>query len=392
LLFWDAPFFSLVVYLAVTGIFWKFVSFYLHKLALVIIIVASPLSINELRNLIFKQLKEKHGFVLKTSKRKLPLTLDNVCSSLADAWIILEGHYEYLFELKDKSSATLSIWLAFYFSMTIITFVYIPLANILYTAFHVVYFYPLMTYTNFPELFLVKMNKILNPIIVHWQHNKTKRKRDCSKPRLNSKGMKSSSDEEFDNFSNDSENDSFLPETNFYTEKLLKSAVPAMRSESCSSKNESFDDGCSDYDADSFLPSERFGIDEPLPSMSQFDSLMEPIDDEFHAGLNFNEVKSVSSRFGIPMEYQKETENKSFASDDYDTDNEIEELPLEQTDFLKPQSNYFDDNNIPSNEVKEDTEYEMLEKSELLNVTDEELNQEINSGKNSKSISNLLGY
>ena len=169
----------------------------------------------------------------------------------------------------------------------------------------------------------------------------------------------------------------------------------------------SFLDGnaSSDFDEDSFMPSYNRGPNDTMPSLSQFDSMMEPLDDEFHAGLNFKNTTSMKT-------YSNQSRDHFEHSDDVmDTDDDVDDLPLEnreETDFRKPKTgklypdikklDEYTNKNLESDDSPDAKEYEFLDQSELVDVTDEEINQQNFGGRNEgekfngKNKNDMLGF
>ena len=161
----------------------------------------------------------------------------------------------------------------------------------------------------------------------------------------------------------------------------------------------------SDFDEDSFLPGGGSGGSHPceeFPSMSQFDSMMEPLDDDFHAGLDFQNVTARSvNEFGVPDRYlqdekkESDTQNANETIRADDTDEDIDDLPIEETDGS---TRYAKIASLDSPQhgkrvsTSEGNGFEFVDKEELHDITDEEINEQ-NTGQSSKGIvSNMLGY
>ena len=133
-----------------------------------------------------------------------------------------------------------------------------------------------------------------------------------------------------------------------------------------------------------------------MPSMSAFDSMMEPLDDDFHRGLDFRSVtlntNNDASNFGLPDDYVDE----DLTSED------IDDIPFEDEQGRKISSDkiekelehaYSDSDSI---EFDVDQEFEFLDRTELYNVTDEEImEQNVGGHSHSESVApggNILGY
>ena len=154
----------------------------------------------------------------------------------------------------------------------------------------------------------------------------------------------------------------------------------------------------SDFDEDSFLPGGESGRGHPyeeFPSMSQFDSMMEPLDDDFHAGLDFQNVTARSnSDFGLPDRYVHDKKNNDTIRAE-DTDEDIDDLPIEETDGSTRYANIASLDSPQRGKqvaVNEGNGFEFVDKEDLRDVTDEEIKEQI-TGQSSKGIvSNMLGY
>lgn len=137
--------------------------------------------------------------------------------------------------------------------------------------------------------------------------------------------------------------------------------------------------------------------------MSQFDSMMEPLDDDFHAGLDFQNVTARSvSDFGLPDPYvhedKKQSRDQGNVNDTIrgeDTDEDIDDLPIEETDGSTRYANIVSLDSPQHGKrvaVNDGNGFEFVDKEDLRDVTDEEIKEQ-NTGQSSKGIvSNMLGY
>lgn len=132
--------------------------------------------------------------------------------------------------------------------------------------------------------------------------------------------------------------------------------------------------------------------------MSQFDSMMEPLDDDFHAGLDFQNVEARSvSDFGLPDRYahdnKKRSNNDTICGDD--TDEDIDDLPIEETDGSTRYANIASLDSPQHGKrvtTNDGNGFEFVDKEDLRDVTDEEIKEQ-NIGQSNKGIvSNMLGY
>lgn len=146
-----------------------------------------------------------------------------------------------------------------------------------------------------------------------------------------------------------------------------------------------------------------------MPSLSQFDSMMEPLNDDFYGGLDFKNVSATTSaNFGIPSNYQRHHSNDDVGQD---TDEDVEDIPVEQADGVRfarvvtTNENISDhkergltrtiksDGDVDETSYRDRQEYEFLDRTELHNVTDEEINEQaIGQTSISKGVSTFLGY
>jgi len=244
----------------------------------------------------------------------------------------------------------------------------------------------------------------MHPFILHWSYSQTKRNRNRTrKPLAYTRHQPDS----------DIENEEFLPLHDKECEKALEEEI-YRKSSSDNGDYDEFqlrgefhkrsEDHSSDYDEDSFLPSYDYGVSE-MPSLSHFDSMMEPLDDEFHAGLDFRNITATSfnishSNFGIPSHGEEDL-----------TSDDIDDIPLEEVEdsshrkvsddrlfHLKYNARQKqDENDYNDIEFDVDQEFEFLDRTELDDVTDEEImEQNVGNHSHSENIipgsSNILGY
>jgi len=128
---------------------------------------------------------------------------------------------------------------------------------------------------------------------------------------------------------------------------------------------------------------------------------MEPLDDEFHAGLDFQNVTARSvSDFGIPDSFLADNNgrpqaNRKIHADD--TDEDVDDLPVEETDGTTRYANLVSYPSAVGRASKTETSsdgngFEFIDKTDLRDVTDEEINEQ-NAGHQKQGIvSNMLGY
>lgn len=409
LLFWKDPRVSLAIFIIATGFFWKFISYKLQKFGLLVIAVALPCSFLETRSYIWRYCSENFQLRVNQEKRKLGFDCNDVYEFVADCWLKFDQHYEYLLSLKHSSVVKFYLVISSYITLFVILITYFPLAGMLYLAGTLLYFYPVLTYLDFFNVFATRVRKLTRPFILHWSHSQTKRNRNRKRNPLRHTRHQPDSD---------IENEEFLPLHDKECEKVLEEEIYRKSS----SDNGDFDefqlrgefhkrseDHSSDYDEDSFLPSYDYGVSE-MPSLSHFDSMMEPLEDEFHAGLDFRNITATSfnntthSNFGIP----------SHIGDEDLTSDDIDDIPLEETEDnshrkvsddrlfhlrydAKQKQRQEDINYYNDIEFDVDQEFEFLDRTELDDVTDEEImEQNVGNHSHSKNVvpsgSNVLGY
>lgn len=416
LLFWNDPRISLAAYIIFTLCFWKFLLYRLQCFTILIVGFCVSVLFNNIR-LYYKQYMLKNlQIAIREENRTLGFNLDDACECAADIWTQSEEHYKYLVHLKETYNPKLVLYLIGYICILVVILKHIPVAQVLFLQGTFLYFLPILTYLGISDKIVDKVDRLFTPITSHWMHNKTKRRRNrlrkldrLNSPKKQMQQVASSSD------TDDKENDEFLPERSHYTEKVLTS----MHEDSF---NESFDEfdlrgqqrveveeNSSDYDEDAFVPSYNFQPGQGMPSLSQFDSMMEPLNDDFYGGLDFKNVSATTSaNFGIPSNYQRHHSNDDVGQD---TDEDVEDIPVEQADGVRfarvvtTNENISDhkergltrtiksDDDVDETSYRDRQEYEFLDRTELHNVTDEEINEQaIGQTSISKGVSTFLGY
>lgn len=164
LLFWKDPLVSLAVFIIVTGLFWKLIAPKLQLLGILVILMTIPCTFEETRCYLLSLLpgggnSNRRG--LGTNNRSLGFGVNDVYDNLAELWMSLDKHIDYLLELKVTSAAmfyvvTTSYVIMFYFVVT-----YLPIAGIVYLLFTVMYFTPILMHLDvFDNLFRYVNNNI----------------------------------------------------------------------------------------------------------------------------------------------------------------------------------------------------------------------------------------
>lgn len=381
-IFWDTPVLSFSFYLVFMGIFWKLISYELQRIGLTIVLISGLVVVSEIRKIIKDHLLQRSYIVIIPEKKRLGFDMNDVIHVSAEVWLATESHAMYLNELKEKKDPILCFYLAAYIGGMAITFAYIPVAEILFIFGTFLYFYPVCSYLGIIEKTFERFERMFRPIAMHWAHNQTKRTRNRNFSDIVPSKTQLS----------DKENEDFIPEEQTSRDKnvMYDSSQDSMDEFDLRGKLHMREDHSSDYDEDSFLP---HGTSD-LPSMSQFDSMMEPLNDEFHQGLDFQNMTSKSSYFGIPEIYQHDQENRKIGHDD--TDDDIDDLPIEETDGSTRYANIvsYDSGIGKSGEIKESGGFEFVDKTELQDITDEELYVQSNeqAKKRGGIVSNMLGY
>lgn len=309
-LFWKEAWISSGVYAAITVLFWKLISFRLQRLALVTCFVSAACMLEHVR----RQLQEKFNFVSKKERKSLSFSYNDVVLFIVDSWIYLELQYEYLMKMKSKSDSKFAAAVGVLVAVPFTILLYIPTIQLLFITVSMLYHWPILNYVGVLDALLAKLKKLGQPALIHWENSQTKRKRACSKPAIVQSPFRRryshDSDVEFSldksaynaldhseqsqESQHNSEDDKFLPKQDRV--QFVSTA--------------SQDDTASDLD--DYLPSEVYQLPSEMPSMSHFDSLMEPLDDEFYKGLNFADFS-----LRVP------------ANDSDDTDDEVEDLPMD---------------------------------------------------------------
>jgi len=422
LVFWKDPRVSLAVFIIATGFFWKFISYKLQKLGLVLIAAAVPFSFPETRNHIWRIFSEKFHLTLIPEKRSLGVDCDDVEGFMADCWIKVDQHYSYLLSLKSNSAIKFYLVVVSYLALIIIILTWLPLAGMLYLIGTFLYFYPILNYLDLLTFFGNRIEKLTTPFFKHWSHSQTKRKRD--------KGRKVIRHVKPHTSHSDIETEEFMPIRNTKAETLIVDEIfKRNKSDTHSSADDDEfqlqqrgevqrkteeKDG-SDYDDDlCFLPSTydyEPTIDE-MPSMSNFDSMMEPLDDDFHAGLDFRHISPVDntnddSNFGVPSNYDDGETSEDiddivadsvedfFGNKKASSSSTLTRRQQKQSDEQKQRQINFE-NYDDGVEFDVDQEFEFLDRTDLDDVTDEDImEQNVGSHSHSKNVAsgnNILGY
>lgn len=195
---------------------------------------------------------------------------------------------------------------------------YVPTIQLLFITVSMLYHWPILNYVGVLDVLVTKLKKLGQPVLIHWENSQTKRKRICSKPSINPSPFRR-------RYSHDSDVEFSLDKSAYNT--LDQSSEQSQESQQ-NSEEEKFlpkqdrvqfastalqDDTASDLDE--YLPSEVYQLPSEMPSMSHFDSLMEPLDDEFYKGLNFADYS-----LRVPANNYDDT-----------TDDEVEDLPMDSS-------------------------------------------------------------
>merc|ERR1712226_326348 len=201
LLFWKDPRVSLAVFVIVTGFFWKFISYKLQRLGLLIIAAAVPCSFPETRTYIGRYCSEKFQLKLKPERRSLGCDENDVYEFMVDCWVKFEMHYIYLIDPKKSSVVKFYLVIASYITLMIFVTTCLPLAGMMYLAGTILYFSPILNYLDLYSIFSKQMEKLTRPVITHWTHSQTKRRRNRTRKAISySKHSASLSDIETEEF------------------------------------------------------------------------------------------------------------------------------------------------------------------------------------------------
>jgi len=449
-LFWKDARISSATFVVITVFFWKFISWRLQKLSASIILISVASAFPAVRKGVSDFLVTSAGFKFKNENRRLCFTYNDLADNIVNAWEYFELWQEYLTRLHYQANHKFWGIICSLVTPFLLVLLYVPIAEVLYTAVLICYFAPILYYMGLGEKIVEKFKKLGRPILVHWEASQTKRKRNRSKAErrilsIRSRQYSSDSDEEFS------------LDKSHLTDQALEHALPKEHDETYSSMNESFDElelrpvprhikhvptdcDLSEEDEDPFLPSEP-SDSLVMPSLSNFDSMMEPLD-EFHNGLNFKNLSVQSLNRGPSNVY-------------YDTDDDLDDLlPLDHTDSRvqgssqsntalrqrsKDRSSHSGVHSSTPNidvdlrtriqkrlhtqatstrqahlqyqqkSAEEDQEYEILDRSELSDITDEEIQAQLDQqsnrhattsrellggvvGASKSAVSSLLGY
>ncbi|XP_002154234.2 uncharacterized protein LOC100214527 isoform X1 [Hydra vulgaris] len=363
ILFWKAPTVSLAIYLVFTGLFWKFISYRLQKISLLLIILSSPCLIDDVRIIIWNNLEQRGAAVIK-ERRRVGFEFDDMCNSIAQIWISAENSMLYLLQLKEQELTKFCLHIGCYISVLVIFFAYIPVAEIMFGFGTIVYFFPIINYLGLLDFLLNKIARFVHPIYLHLSNSRTKRRRNQAQQ----------TQKTYSSLIKQSNNDDTIIHGNQLSEEVVDK-----ESDHSLSRNSSLDEfdlqnqlhhldeaeHSSDFDENEFLPTIPNSLQQDFPSISQYDSMIEPRDDEFLHGLNFYNA-SLSSHQDMVDDY--------FNS----TDNEVDDLPDE--DFET---------------TKKDDDFEFLDHAELNHITDDEISKQNSNLSNTKivqGISSILGY
>jgi len=382
-----------------------FVSVFLHKIGLILIGFSLPFAFHETRSAIWRFCEDKLHVEIDANRRCLGFDCDDIYTGVGNLLLKVEGQRDYLVGLKNSSQTKFYLLVSSYMILLLLVVVNVPLFSTVFILFTSFYFFPIIMYLNLAgnmkNLFLARLQKFTDPFRLHWAHARTKRDRKRARKPLQRRNRRKN---EIDS---DIENEEFIPLQNKECQRVLDEEILKHVSSSTSDRDtEEMDEfelrgeflrrrsegHSSDYDEDSFLPSYSHVANE-MPSLSNFDSMMEPLDDEFHAGLDFRNVTATSaasfntSNFGIPTHHQQEPQQGN--EDDVTSDDitDISDLPDDDTEQEEERKLSSSDNrlfhtssqksmeqnyNEEDFEFDVDQEFEFLDRTELADYTDDD--------------------
>eukprot|EP00794_Sanderia_malayensis_P003481 gene3481-3979_t len=319
-LLWKNHFLSCVCFFVISGIFWKFISMKFKKTALIIgaFLLANAIS-GDIRTNCWDFFHKNLHLEVKEPER-LPFNFDELCLDIAIGCLLCYQSVTFIRDLKDHSPSKFYCLLAVLLFSTLMLLTYFPVVDFLYVLVCGLFFYPSLNHYGIMDRLEARINIFVEPIKKHWENNRTKRMRNLQ--------GKFTQQTEFPDISDDE----FLLEGNAFKNTVLSSVAPDKNNEMTNDdinhdviKNRmgNFHDGDTEDEEEEFDES-QFANGLALPSMSNFDSMMEPYD-EFHTGLRFPDVNDEESQVAFDNE-----RILNAAANNLDTDEEdIDDLPYD---------------------------------------------------------------
>ncbi|XP_065053108.1 reticulophagy regulator 2-like isoform X2 [Rhopilema esculentum] len=303
-LLWKNAMPACVCFFLISGVFWKFINAKLRKIVLALgaFLLANGLS-SDLRASSWEFFETNFHFQTR-GEPKLQFSFDELCLFIATGWAMFAQAHESLRNMSTTCPPKFYCIVAVSLFTILALFTYIPVLELIYVLVCLLFFYPSMNYYGIMDKIEARVQRLTNPIVRHWENNRTKRSRVITQP-----GNQEQTD--------DSE-DEFTLERNQFTKKVLSSAVPDAAAES-ESDEELLTKHLPVHDGEYFTES-QFEENLAMPSMSNFDSMMEPYED-FHAGLKFPDYEDSST--------VKTFNVLAAAANNFDTDDEIDDLPYD---------------------------------------------------------------
>jgi len=312
-LLWKNALPACTCFFIISGLFWKFINLKLRKIALIFggFLLANGIS-SDFRAASWDFFTT--NFNLQTQGDPvLQFTFDDLCLFIATSWVLLANAVKSFQELNKECPPKFYCILAVSLFSLLALFTYFPVAELMYISICVIFFYPAMHYYGIADRLHARFERLSAPVLKHWENNRTKRKRVAIKPY-----PEKEQEQLYDS------DDEFILEKNQFTTKVLSSVLPdddiQPEAESDTDDEEGDDEiPHPDFDAD-FYTESQFEENLEMPSMSNFDSLMEPYD-EFHSGLKFPDYTDSSRMDTLNI--------LDAAANNLDTDEEMDDLPYE---------------------------------------------------------------
>eukprot|EP00112_Aurelia_sp_Birch-Aquarium-sp1_P014391 Seg3103.6 transcript_id=Seg3103.6/GoldUCD/mRNA.D3Y31 product="hypothetical protein" protein_id=Seg3103.6/GoldUCD/D3Y31 len=318
ILLWKNALPACICFFLISGVFWKFISMKLRRIALIFggFLLANGMS-GDLRKASW-EFFEKNCHLQIKGEARLQFDFDELCLFIATWWTLSAQTFRYVQSLSTGCPPKFYCIIAVSLFSVLALFTYFPVLEFLYVMTCALFFYPSMYHYGIVDRIQARIDRLTQPILRHWENNRTKRTRKIERP---TQGIRQ---EQID----DSE-DEFSLDKNKFTSEILSSVVPE---DGYERRNENVHDvirhpSNEDEDYNEFYPESHFEANLTMPSMSKFDSLMEPYD-EFHTGLKFPDYEDSSKMDDFNV--------LNAAANNLDTDEEVDDLPYETDGISRP--------------------------------------------------------
>ena len=209
---------NIVAFVLMTAAFWFIISSNLQKLGLTVLALTLPCSFPETRGYVWRYVcgADAKPVELDPKRRTLGFGCEDVYDVVASGLIYVEQHADFLKGLKHTSSYKLYMLLATYVVVLLATFLFVPLAGILYVSFILLFFVPVLNYVNVVGVLMGRVRTVLHPMLLHWNHSRTKRNRNRTRHRHTQPHHKTDSD---------IENEEFIPMESKECKKVLDEEI-----------------------------------------------------------------------------------------------------------------------------------------------------------------------